>query len=358
MGLVLEEEQPVLILAVDVALDLDGAGIDLLGLVEVLQDALLLQLLGTDGGQVHHAAGLLGTAQILAHGHVAVKGLLHHSIVDLHIVQNGAEGGVAAVVRPVGVDHPDLGDGGVPVLTAEIVLAEPDIAQVHGQTLFLDELLQALFVQLVEAVQHRHGAGDGVLHLQGILLFQACLAGLHRVDDILLDLLHLRLGQAALQQIDAGRTDERTLALADELDALSSRVGALVELAGQILHGKGHTLKLRQRVVGVIHRRLAEHGGCTLLEQCLVDALHVVAVEQAQTGQVRHAQQRHQFILQPLGFHVEAGFLFHIDTIYHRNLSSLSVTHPLRQRWRAATSPKGRGIGRTVLKLLDESRFI
>ena len=276
--------------------------------------------------------GFLVAAQILAHGHVAVKGLLHHSIVDLHIVQNGAEGGVAAVVRPVGVDHPDLGDGGVPVLTAEIVLAEPDIAQVHGQTLFLDELLQSLFVQLVEAVQHRHGAGDGVLHLQGILLFQACLAGLHRVDDILLDLLHLRLGQAALQQIDAGRADERALALADELDALGSRVGALVELAGQILHSKGHALKLRQRVVDVIHRRLAEHGGCTLLEQCLVDALHVVAVEQAQAGQAGHAQQRHQFILQPLGFHVEAGFLFHIDTIYHRNLSSLSVTHPLRQR--------------------------
>ena len=36
VGFVLKEEQPVLILAVDVALDLDGAGVDLLGLVEVL----------------------------------------------------------------------------------------------------------------------------------------------------------------------------------------------------------------------------------------------------------------------------------------------------------------------------------
>ena len=41
VGLVLEQEQPVLVLAVDVALDLHGAGVDLLRLVEVLQDALL-----------------------------------------------------------------------------------------------------------------------------------------------------------------------------------------------------------------------------------------------------------------------------------------------------------------------------
>ncbi len=45
------------------------------------------QLLGTDGGKVHHAAGLVLAAQIGAHGHVAVKSFLHHGIVDLDIVR-------------------------------------------------------------------------------------------------------------------------------------------------------------------------------------------------------------------------------------------------------------------------------
>ena len=167
VGLVLKEEEPVLILAVHIALDLDGAGVDLLGFVQILEDALLLQLLGTDGGKIHHAAGLLLTAQVGTHGHVAVKRCLHHGIVDLDIIQNGAEGGVAAMIGPVGVDHLDLGDGGVAVLRAEVLLAELDIAQIHGQALFVDELLQALFVQLVEALQRGHSGGHGILHLQG-----------------------------------------------------------------------------------------------------------------------------------------------------------------------------------------------
>ena len=318
MGLVLKEEEPVLILAVHIALDLDGAGVDLLGFVQILEDALLLQLLGTDGGKIHHAAGLLLTAQVGAHGHVAVKRCLHHGIVDLDIIQNGAEGSVAAVIGPVGVDHLDLGDGGVAVLRAEVLLAELDIAQIHGQALFVDELLQALFVQLVEALQRGHSGGHGILHLQGSFGLQRSLAGLHRVDNVLLDLCHLLLGQGTLQQVDTGRANQRALALADELDALGGRIGALVELAGQVLHSKGNALEFRQLRIGVVHRRLTEHGSSALVEQCLVDALHVIAVQQAQAAQGLDAQQAHQLIFQALGFHIKAGLLFYINTIDHR----------------------------------------
>ena len=317
VGLVLEQEQPVLILTVHIALDLDGAGVDLVGLVQIFQDALLLQLLGTDGGKVHHAAGLVLAAQIGAHGHVAVKGLLHHGIVDLHIVQNGAEGGVAAVIGPVGVDHLDLGDGGVAVLRAEILLAELDIAKIHGKAVVRNELFQLLFVQLVEALQHLDRGGHGVLHFQGLLGVQRSLAGLHRVDDVFLDLGHLLVGQGAFQQIDAGRAHQRALALTDELDALSSGVGALVELAGQILHCKGHAVAGGQLGIGVIHRRLTEHGVCTLVEQFFVDAFHIVAVQQTQTGKRLDAQQAGQLIFQAGGFHIKAGLFFHINTIDH-----------------------------------------
>ena len=101
------------------------------------------------------------------------------------------------------------------------------------------------------------------------------------------------------------------------MDALGGRVGALVELAGQILHGERHAVGDGQLCIGVIHRRLTEHGGDALLKQSLVDALHVVAVEQTQTVQLLDAQQRDELIAQALGLAVEAGFLFNIDTIYH-----------------------------------------
>jgi len=125
-------------------------------------------------------------------------------------------------------------------------------------------------------------------------------------------------GQSTLQQVDAGRAHQRALTLTDELDALGGRVGALVELAGQVLHGKGHAaVRSGQLRIGIVHRRLAEHSGHALLEQCLVDALHVVAVEQPQAAQLLDAQQRDQLVAQALGLAVEAGFLFNIDTIYH-----------------------------------------
>ena len=56
-------------------------------------------------------------------GHVTVKCSLHNFVVNLDIVQDGAEGGVAAVIGPVGVDDAHLGHGGVAVLfVAEIGL--------------------------------------------------------------------------------------------------------------------------------------------------------------------------------------------------------------------------------------------
>ena len=88
------------------------------------------------------------------------------------------------------------------------------------------------------------GTGYSILRVAFVL--QRSLAGLHRVDDIFLDLSQLLVGQSALQQVDLGGADQRALALADELDALGGRIGALVELAGQVLHGKGHAAILRQ----------------------------------------------------------------------------------------------------------------
>ena len=87
---------------------------------------------------------LLVAAGLGAQCHVAVKGGLDQLVVDLHVVQDGAEGGVAAVVGPVGVDHADLGDGGVAVLALEVVLAELDVGMVHGQALLVAEGFQAL----------------------------------------------------------------------------------------------------------------------------------------------------------------------------------------------------------------------
>ena len=162
VGLVLEEEQPVLVLAVDVHGHAHGAGVDLLGLVKAGEGALGLQPLGADGAHVHEADGLFLAAELRAHLQVAVEGRLDRDVIDLDVLQVGAEGGVAAVVGPVGVDHADLGDGGVAVLIAEVLLAKRDVRLVHGQAALGDEGRQARLVKLAEAVDHLDRLGVGV----------------------------------------------------------------------------------------------------------------------------------------------------------------------------------------------------
>ena len=166
VGLVLKEEQPVLVLAIDIDLHLDGAGVDLLGLIDISHDAGLLKVLGADGAHVHEADGLGVATELVAHLHVAVEGLLHHGVVDRHVIQDGAEGGVAAMVGPVRVDHADLGDGGVAILIAEVLLAEGDVRLVHGKTALGNKGGKAGLIELAEAVEHFDGLRLGGLHVQ------------------------------------------------------------------------------------------------------------------------------------------------------------------------------------------------
>src|SRR5699024_8055766 len=107
VGLVLEHEEPVLGGAVHLGGDVDGAGVDLLALVQLGEHGPLFQGLGADGGDVHQGlgplGGLLGAVDLLPGGQIPLIGGLHRRVADLDLVQVGGEGGVAAVVGPVGV---------------------------------------------------------------------------------------------------------------------------------------------------------------------------------------------------------------------------------------------------------------
>ena len=281
MGLVLEQEQPVLVVAVHVNLDLDGAGVDFLGLVKAGQDTVLLEPLGADGAHVHEADGLGVTAELVAHRQVTLEGGLDGGVIDGHFVQLGAERGVTAVVGPVGVDHLDFGDGGLAALLAEVLLAEFEVGQIHGQTALVDELLAGFGVHLVETGDGLDLAGHRHLGLQGFLGLQAGLAGLDRVDHVMLDGVHVGVGQVAFQRVQLGGADGRALALGDQLNAFAGGIRTLVELTGQILHSK-HIIRTEIRQIGgnIIDLRLTEHGRGGLCEQFLANAFHIITIDE------------------------------------------------------------------------------
>ena len=328
VGLVLEEEEPVLILAVDVDRDLDRAGVDLLGLVEAGELPGVLEPLGADGAHVHEADGLPVAAELVADLEVAVEGRLDHGVVDLDLVEHGAERGVAAVVRPVGVDDADLGDRGVAALLGEVLLAEADVGEVHGQPALGDEGGEAGLVELAEAVEDLDGLGIGNLGGEGLGLLERGEPRLDRVHHVVRGGVDGALVERALDEVDLCGAHGGALALGDELDALARGVGALVELAGQELDGEGRrVLGLRELVVGDVDLRLAEHGGDAGAEELLVDALDIVAVDEPEARDALDAEDARELALELLGLDVEARFLLHVDARDHGSCPSLGWLH-------------------------------
>ena len=198
MGLVLEHEDPVLLSVVGVDLDLHGACVDLLALVERRDLAVGFQLAHCHGRHIHERNRLALSAQLLADAEIVVISILNIRGCDLDLVNGGEEGCVTAVIGPVGVDHADFGNRGIAVLgVAEIALAERDIIEIHCETVLLQELFSALGVELAEAVQCLDRFGDRIVGIEGIDLLQRSLAALDRVDEIRFQALEFLVGNGA-----------------------------------------------------------------------------------------------------------------------------------------------------------------
>ena len=313
VGLVFEEQQPGLVALLGLHLDFDGAGVDLLRLVKAGQGPLLFKGARRDGGKVHqadrlcHAEGRSGLQVVLI-------GSLQQGVFKGDLVNHGAEGGVPAVVGPVGVNHAQLGQRGVAALFGEVVKADVEVGLVHGKAVVGQK--GGLVLHGAKALEHRHAGGDVKALGQRVVGGKLGLARLHGVDEVGLDARDVLLAELSREQVDAGGAHGGPLALGENLDALRGRVGALVELAGQVLNGKGR-IGLRQLVVGEVELGLREDGGAAGFKKRLVKPFHIIAVEQAQPLERLNAEQRAKVGEKGSGLPCQGRFLFHIKTCHH-----------------------------------------
>ena len=256
VGFVLKQQEPLFPAAVQlVHRQFDGAGVDLLGLVQVVEQPLGLQRLGADGGQIHQGDRPVPPAQGLPLQLVAAVSGLRVGVLKAHLVDVGEEGGVAAVIGPIGIDHPQLGEGGVPLFPLEIALAEGDVRLVHGQAVLADHAGQALGVQGGKAGEGGHGFGPVVGHAQGLDPVQGGFPLFHRVDQMLFDGCHLVPVHLSVEQVDLGGAHRGPVALGHELHALGGGVRPLVKLAGQVFAGQ-HAIG----ILGQVLQHLVQGG--------------------------------------------------------------------------------------------------
>ena len=124
MCLVLEEEEPVLVLPVNIYLDLDGTSVDLFRLIKTGKLAHGLKIPAADGGEVHKRYGLSCAAELLAETEIFLISICKLGISYIDIIDGCQKCGVSAVIRPVCIEYAHLCESGIAVLALKVVLKE------------------------------------------------------------------------------------------------------------------------------------------------------------------------------------------------------------------------------------------
>ena len=318
MGFIFKQQEPGLLLSVRLHFDLHRAGVDFLALVQLREFAVSLQIPDRHGGQIHQAGGFILPAQLPPYREIIPPGPLQQRILKADAVDLRQESGMAAVIGPVGIQHADFRNRGIPFFPAEIIPAEGKVVRIHRQAVRGDHFFQARTVQLREARQNRDLRRNRIIRFQRGRLLQRCFPRLHRVNDILLNLRDLRLREAAGKHIQLRAAHRRTLALGNNLDTLGRRIRPLVKLAREILHrkngGSGRIRFLRDE----IQLGLRENRFHRVIKKIPGQVFHIITIQKAHLFQPPDAQKIPELAAKGPGFMIQTRALFHIHSVNHR----------------------------------------
>ena len=327
MRFVFKHYQPLFRFAVDFDRHNYGAGIDFFGLVKVSQLAFLAQLLHADNSNIHERYRTLCifAVNLVTSSHIFVISLLYRLSINagnnIYVLNLRHEGGMTAVVRPIGIQHTDFGNSRFAMLFIEIFLAPEQILQAHSQA-------HGLTQSLCFCLAHGQETGNS-LNLLRLLAgadqsFRFSLFGLtcfNRVDAISLNRRNLVSAQLTFQNIYLSSRNHRAVLLRNQLNTLFSKILTLIILTRKQLNSKGgFACSQRQLLLyNVINRRLGEHKLLRHSEFLIAKAHNVITIDNAHTGKIAHTQIITQICQQAMCFNSKGILLFH--------KKSFNITH-------------------------------
>jgi len=139
MSFIFEQKEPFLCFSFNVYIHLDSACIDFLRFIQLVKHTLRLQVLCSQGSNVHQI-DRFGPSQLFSCSDVILVSALYLRIIESDAVYCRVERGVSAVIRPVCIYHLYLCYGWISVFGSEIFLTEFQIRYIHGQSVLRYEL--------------------------------------------------------------------------------------------------------------------------------------------------------------------------------------------------------------------------
>ena len=312
----------------------NGASIDFLAFVQVVDLSALFQHFCADHGHIHQGDGPVRlTVHLIPASQIFFQCFFYRSgnLALFHFdgTQPGRKRGMAAVVAPVCVNHTQFCHRGIALFfVTEIVPAEQQIVKTHGKAHGTEVSFHFFVIPLGKARSPSHIGRHICFHIQGFRFLHAGHAGFHGVNQIRFDFFHFGIGQIALYRNHAGRGYPGTFTLGEQLYALGRRVRPLVILAGQIFHGK-HAVPVRElHVFGVhiVHIRFTQNGAAGFFKLFFIQAFHIVAIKKAHIRNSCQSQIVSEIRHHMFGFHCETGLLFHKYSDNHICLSILPLS--------------------------------
>ena len=321
MRLIFEKEIVVLLPLFRLNLRPDRAGIDLLGLRKPLQLPLLSEQPRCDRRKVHKACGSL-PLKLLSRMEVTLPGPLKLRIPELRALYHREEGRVAAVIRPVGIDHPKLRKAWIPSLSAEIFSAKAKILEIHREGELLPKLPESLFSRLRKTAEHSHILRRTEPPPKRLRELLRGLPRLNGVDEAAPDARKLLLRELPVQKIDLRAPDSRSLSPEEDLKALLRGIRPLIILARKIFHKNPLRPPVRKLLTALIERRLREKQSHRPLKVFLIQPLHIVALKKSKSLQVFKRKTALHVVIYGLRLASKSRPLLYIDSIYHLPLPS------------------------------------
>ena len=324
MCFVLEVDKPLLLYSIDNDWHHDRAGIDLVAGFLVVEVAGLLEPLACQSANIHQADILVGTTRVLLFvvGEVLLESAFYQrtvvSVVEVHVLQLGGEGGVATVVAPVGVEYADFGHCWVAMLlVVEVALDMFEVGKGHCQTQRVVELAQLKLGHILKTVER-----DDVSRLVEVvdkcfgldLIGQAAVDG---IDAVFAYGFLLGIGEGSTDDVGRGRLDDRLLAVVEQAAALFGAVGTLVELARQVFDREAEVAASVRKLflVYVIDRRLAKNSDESLAIGLVAEVFNVVTYQHTYVVGIDIKVVEH-FALQLVCFDCKVVLLFYVNSSY------------------------------------------
>ena len=222
----------------------DGACIDFFGFVQVSKLAFFTQFFHTDNCDIHQGYRALGVFAIyaIASSHVFIVSFLYRFSIsagyNFYIFNLSHEGGVTAVVRPVGVKYANFSDGRFAIFFIKVFLAPQQVFNAHCQAHFFAQSFCFFTGHGQETCDTCNFSRFFASAFQSFRFAPFSFASFNRVDAVCFNFSNFIFAQFTFKNINFSSCNHRTIFLGNQLNALFRKVFTLVILTGQKFHSK------------------------------------------------------------------------------------------------------------------------